>query len=512
MLARTLAIVLAGCWGLSAQERPSSFELTLPDFFDASFPSGKQTVIEIPAGRNITRLRLLIRDAQRLKINPGAYKVFVNGAGIGNVFEERTVKDGTLLVMEPEMLRRRPDKPFEGREHALEIIAETAYRRWYGNWLIRVNDDRQNAYFGYSFNLSPNDPKGVPPDLVVSEPSVPPVRRPGEPSLRVRLKGTASRGVALSLNGMPLQPPGMAEIVEFDKTVEVATDLKELILEAADDKGNRRQVFIPVFQPSNASPAPHFAGQKYAIVIGISRFGKIKGVPPDIAYAATEAEEFALRLEKNAGFKHDNIRLLTDEKAALESVRIAFSDFAAKATSKDLLLVYITTHGFHDPRPGRADRMYLAWHGTRLDQLDSSAMAFSDIEILLNRSIRTNQCFLMFDVSHQLDSDWSFDGGIHMNLVNNRILSVFRDKPEWSVLVSGSGGEISGQHEQNNASRFSYWLQDALGGKADLNRDGVITAAELFEYVSEKVKQDSGGTQTPRFQLSAVNPMAPFTQ
>src|ERR1041384_4011733 len=175
MSGRTLGLILATTWGLSAQERPSPFEITLPDFFDASFPSGTKGVIEIPSGRNLTRLRLLIRDAQKLKINPGAYKVFVNGVGIGNMFEERTVKDGTLLVMEATDVRRRPDKPFEGREHAIEIVAETAYRRWYGNWLIRENDEKQNLYFGNFSKLAPEDPKAIPPDLIVTEPATPPV-------------------------------------------------------------------------------------------------------------------------------------------------------------------------------------------------------------------------------------------------------------------------------------------------------------------------------------------------
>jgi hypothetical protein len=510
MSGKLLAILLAAGWGLWAQERPSPFELTLPEFFETSFVSGNKAVIEIPSGRSITRLRLLIRDAQKLKINPGAFKLFVNGAGIGNVIEERTVKDGTLLVMEPEMLRRRPDKPFEGREHAIEIVAETEFRKWYGNWLVRVNDSGQNAYFGNFFKLSPDDPTGVPPDLVVTEPSTPPVLERGQAALRLRLKGITSRGASLWVNGKPLQPAGLTEVVGFDSTIEVASDRREVLLEALDEKGNRRQVIIPVYQPPPAARPPGFAGKKYAVAIGISRFGKVKGVPPDIPFAAAEAEEFALGLERTGGFKHDNIRLLTDEKATLEEVRTAFSDFAAQATSKDLLVAYIATHGFHDPRPGRSDRMYLAVRGTRLDQLDSTAMAFSDIEILLNRSIRTNNCFLIFDISHQLDSDWSFDGGKHVNLVNNRIFGLFRDRLDWPVLVSGSGGELSGQHGQSASSRFGYWLLEGLGGAADLNRDGVVTAAELFQYVSEKVKQESGGEQTPRFQLSRSDPMAAF--
>jgi hypothetical protein len=507
-----VAVFFVVCSGLFAQERPAPFELTLPEFFEHSFPSGSKTVIEIPSGRRISRIRLLIRDAQKLNISPGAYKVFVNGAGIGNVFEERTVKEGTLLVMESDMLRRRPDKPFAGREHALEIVTETAYRKWYGNWLIRENDSRQNAYFGNFFKLSPDDPKGIPPDLIVTEPATPPVLDPKTGPARVRLKGLTSRGASLLLDGQPLQPAAMTEIAEFDRDVEILPGQRELLVEAVDEKGNRRQIIIPIYQPAPASRKPGFAGQKYALVIGISRFGRLQGVPPDIPFASAEAEEFARHLEKSAGFKHENIRLLNDEKATLEEVRIGISDFAGRATAKDLLVVYVATHGFHDPRPGRSDRMYLAWYGTRVEQLDSSAMSFSDMEILLNRSIRTNQCFLIFDISHPIDSEWSFEAGKHLNLVNNRIFSVFRDRPEWQVLVSGSGGEVSGNHAQGDSSRFNYWLLQGLEGAADLNHDNVVTATELFQYVSEKVKQESRGTQIPRFQLANRDPMAGFLQ
>jgi hypothetical protein len=496
-------LLLTG-WGISAQERPSPFELTLPDFFESSFPGGSKTIIEVPSGRYITRLRLLIRDAQKLKIAPGAFKIFVNGNGIGNVFEERTVPGGTLLVMEPDLLRRRPDKPFEGHEHALEVIAETKFRKWYGNWLIRENDKRENAYFLTSFKISPDDPKGLAPDLQVTEPTVPPVFSAGATSLQLHLKGITSRGASLLLNGAEFAKPGFGEIVEFDKTVEVTFDRKELRLEAVDEKGNQRQITIPVYETAEASRRPRFAGQKYAVVIGISRFAPLQGTPPAIPYASAEAEELANTLEKRAGFKHENIRLLTDEKANLENVRLALSDFAAKATSRDMLIVYMATHGFHDPRPGREERLYLASYGTRLDQLDASAMGFSDLEILLNRSVRTDHCFLIFDISHQLDADWSFDGGRHVSLVNKRIFHIFQDKPEWSALISGSAGEISGQHGKGDASRFNYWLLKGLEGAADISGDGVVTASELFQYVSEKVKQESGATQVPRFQLSAT--------
>src|SRR5262249_24105455 len=101
-------------------------------------------------------------------------------------------------------------------------------------------------------------------------------RRSHERLLRVHLKGMTSRGAALSLDGMPLQPPGMTELVGFERTVDITPDRKELVLQATDAKGNQRKIIIPVYSSPTVARRPSFAGQKYAIVIGISRFGGSK--------------------------------------------------------------------------------------------------------------------------------------------------------------------------------------------------------------------------------------------
>ncbi len=483
--------------GLFAQEGPSVFELFLPDFFETPFPGGKAS-INIP-DRGLRRLQILVRDAGKRNLNPGRYRVFVNGKGLGNVLEERTVPEGTLLVMEPEALRKRPDELFDPRENALEVLAESRNgRKYYQNWLVRVNDTQQNAFFGNMSVISPEDARGIPPDLIVTEPSVPPVLRGDQTAVTVRLKGRVSRGASVSLNGEPFQAAGQTAVVEFDRTIDVAANQKEIQLEAVDAKGNLRRIVIPVYRQTKRVAKSMFAGQKYAVIIGLSQFGSFHGALPPIPLAATEAEEFASRLEKKAGFKRENIRLLMDEKASPELVRVAFSDFAARAHSNDLLVIYIATHGLHDPRPNRAEQLYLALNGTQIAQLDSTAMSFTDLEMLLNRSVRTNQCVLIFDLGHPLDEEWRFSLG--KNLVNNRILNQFGDKPGWSLLVSGSTDELSGDRK-SGGSFFGHWLLEGMEA-GDLNGDGVITAKELFSFVSEKVKQESGGTQTPRFRVS----------
>lgn len=496
--------------GLSAQEGPALFQLWLPDLFDSPF-SGANTLLEVP-DRPIKRLTILVRDAQQRNINPGRYRIFVNGKGLGNVFEERSVPEGTLLVMEPEALRKRPDELFDPRENAIEMMAEDRRgRRYYQNWVIRVNDTQQNALFGYSSTISPDDPRSVPPDLIVTEPTMPLVLQPAQSSTKVTLKGRLSAGATLRVNGQPAVPAGLGSLTNFEYQATVSRGQSQLVLEATAVKGNSRTVIIPVHTLAPNLPRVSFAGKKFALVIGVSQFGSTQASPPPLPLAAANVTEFARRLETQAGFKKDNIRLLTDEKATLELVRVAFSDFAARAQANDILVVYIVTHGLHDPRLNRGDKLYLALHGTQMPTIESTALAFSDLELLLNRSVRTNQLFMIFDVGHQITGDWRFRSG--RNLINNHLLNLFGDRPGWSTFVSGSTDEISTDRLTGGetSSLFNYWLAEALGGASDLNGDHVVTAKEIFSFVSEKVKTESRGVQQPRYKVSTKDGAQPIS-
>ena len=47
---------------------------------------------------------------------------------------------------------------------------------------------------------------------------------------------------------------------------------------------------------------------------------------------------------------------------------------------------------------------------------------------------------------------------------------------------------------------FTYYLVQGLQGAADLNKDGIVTLQELYEYVEQQVTQKSravGGNQHP---------------
>src|SRR5439155_43481 len=114
-------------------------------------------------------------------------------------------------------------------------------------------------------------------------------------------------------------------------------------------------------------------------------------------------------------------------------------------------------------RPGRGDRMYLAPFGTQLAQIDSTALSFEDVELLLSKAIRCNHTFLLFDVGHRVEGDWKFPGA---SLVNNRLLSLFSEQEGRAILVSGSADEVSQTRSAGQASgTFPYWVTRALAGE-----------------------------------------------
>jgi hypothetical protein len=507
----TLRLLPLAVWlaGASAQEAPRYFQLILPDFFDTPFEGGS-SAIDLP-DRPVQRLKIVILQASERNITASSTKVWVNGKGMGNVLDSRGVAEGIELIMDPLTLRRRPDELFDARENTIEVVAtDRRGRKYYQSWILRAGGN-QNPYFTYTSTVSPDDPRGVPPDLILESPTTPVLLAASQKSVTATLKGTVASTnlpVAVTLNGKPwITIQRNSE--PFTGASEVSPTTKELILEATDSKHNIRRVIMPVIVRRPAQPVVRFAGTRYALIIGVSRYGPAKDAPPLLPYAAADATELAHQLETTAGFRHENIRLMVDDQATLSQIRTGLYDFVSKATANDLMVVYIAAHGVHDPHPGRGERIYLAPYGTQLAQIDSTALSFEDVEMLLGKAVRCNHTFILFDVGHKVEGDWKFPG---RNMVNNHLLNLFSEQEGRAILVSGAADEVSQARSSQSSGAFPYWTTRGLTGEADLNQDRVVTAEELFRFVSEKVREDTGGTQNPRYRLPEKTASTPVAE
>lgn len=69
-----------------------------------------------------------------------------------------------------------------------------------------------------------------------------------------------------------------------------------------------------------------------------------------------------------------------------------------------------------------------------------------------------------------------------------------------AIITASRPSEVSIELEELQHGVFTYYLVEGLRGGADLNRDGIVTLQELYEYVEQRVTQKSraaGGNQHP---------------
>ncbi|MBL7825827.1 MAG: caspase family protein, partial [Saprospiraceae bacterium] len=66
-----------------------------------------------------------------------------------------------------------------------------------------------------------------------------------------------------------------------------------------------------------------------------------------------------------------------------------------------------------------------------------------------------------------------------------------------ALLMSSSAREASWEDSGLEQGVFTYYLIKGMSGKADFDRDGIISVKELFGYVYHMVQEHTGGHQSP---------------
>ena len=82
-----------------------------------------------------------------------------------------------------------------------------------------------------------------------------------------------------------------------------------------------------------------------------------------------------------------------------------------------------------------------------------------------------------------------------------------------AIITASRPAEVSIELPELGHGIFTYYLVQGLKGAADLNRDGIISLQELYEYIEQQVTAKSravGGNQHPvmKGELEGVLPIA----
>ncbi len=249
------------------------------------------------------------------------------------------------------------------------------------------------------------------------------------------------------------------------------------------------------------TPVAEAAGKKYALLVGVDRYGKGALLPP-LDYPGRDVEGLAEVLIE-AGYEKDNVVVMT-LKAGAEDVDLLPS---AESIRNQLNLI------LKPLKPGDSVLILLAGHGVMMEipppaggkPLPTSLFCASDASLSkkdLTRFIAIDEVFEALKVCPATTKLLLVDacrnelkqtrpegrlGGIEMPAPPPPPASV-------AALFSCNEKEVSWQDASLGGGHgvFSHFVIEGLKGKADEeagNRDGSVTLDELTGYVKENVFQ-----------------------
>jgi hypothetical protein len=324
---------------------------------------------------------------------------------------------------------------------------------------------------------------------------------------------TAVARVEISVNGVELPAARTITPARASQSINATVTLQPgenvIVITATDAAGNEsllaRRITLAPAAPASAGGKPVM--NYWAVVIGIGQYASAR-IPP-LRYAARDADAVYQLLTTRGGYPRENVMLLTDatpEKPTLQNIRRALGEFLArKAGRDDMVLIYFAGHGAPevDAAGVEADGLskYLVPRDADPDALFSTAFPMEDVQRIFAR-IAAERVVLLLDTCYSGAAGgrtFARQGTRALGLNDQFLERLARSKGR--VIVTASGpSEVALESAELGHGVFTYHLLQGLEGKADLNRDGVVTVSELYEYVEaqvERAARAAGGRQRP---------------
>ncbi len=276
-------------------------------------------------------------------------------------------------------------------------------------------------------------------------------------------------------------------------------------IEAIDEWGNRSErtikisravvqvtdtISFPRLDPTTISGRPN--QNALALIIGVEDY---EDAPP-AKYADNDAQVFSDYARRALGVPQNNIKLLTNEGAALTDVRLSLKRWLRRRIEADVdVYVFFAGHGLASPD---GENLYLLPYDGAPSYLDDTALLRSELFEVISEAKPRSATFFM---------DTCYSGlsrGEEMLMASARPIVISPKNQSiptgFTVFSAASGQQISSGLDEAEHGLFSYYLMKGMEGPADSNEDHRITAGELHAYVRGNVQQQAirlGRDQTP---------------
>ena len=245
-----------------------------------------------------------------------------------------------------------------------------------------------------------------------------------------------------------------------------------------------------------ATQAPALTGDSgyrdsHALVIGIDDYTQW----PKLAHAKRDAQAVADTLKQQFGFKAENVELLLDGQATRAAILQALNQRLADAKRvqrDDRVFVFFAGHGSTRRLPSGREVGYIVPVDAGPDDLQGGAISMPQLQEVAE-AISAKHALLVIDACYSgLGLTRAGGNAASKNFVRDNARRVARQ-----MMTAGGADQQVADDGPGGHSVFTWTLLQALGGKGDLNGDGLITGTELAAYVAPAVAAIA--QQTPAF-------------
>jgi len=217
-------------------------------------------------------------------------------------------------------------------------------------------------------------------------------------------------------------------------------------------------------------------GALHAVSIGIDRYGASQ---LKLGYARADAETIAKLMRGSKGYDKVTVAELYDAGATRDGVRKTLKAAATAAAPGDAIIVYLAGHGISI----RGSWYFLSPEVKDVEEDEIVRLSTSAEQIAAAlRESKASRVVLMIDACHSGAIVKDVKG-----LLQNRIYTQLGRSTGFAVLAAARQDQAALERNTLGHGVFTAAIMAALGGAADRNGDGKVTARELAAYLARQI-------------------------
>jgi WD40 repeat protein len=339
-----------------------------------------------------------------------------------------------------------------------------------------------------------------PPIVTITSPDSGSAFSSGAVTLRYRLRTPGDAPVTsikALVDGRPIEDArGLAVVAaadadqSFDLSVPARDCTVSLVAENRNGSSEAASIGL-VWKGAQAGQDEFVIKPKlYVLAVGVSAYEK-----PEyhLNYAAKDARDLAALLARGGPlYRGVETKVLTDAQADKDDILDGLDWIEKQTTSKDIAVILFSGHGIND---SNGDYYYLPVNAD-IDRLKRTGVPFSDIKTTVSHI--AGKVLFFIDTCHSgnlMDTGRRAAGAERdIGAVINELASAENGAV---VFASSTGSQYSYEDPAWGNGAFTKALLEGLAGAADYDKTGRITVNMLDLYISERVKDLTGGKQTP---------------